>query len=114
MSNSKWNELRLAMHGLGHFTPRWRTRDIETGYESDWDRDWFYHFQGPRDSFRNIEWLEIAVDTEDQRTAILDALANVHVPGEVTGVGIRIFGYIPEGIAVSYLEGSGAVRRLTR
>ncbi|WP_143696942.1 DUF6678 family protein [Vibrio coralliilyticus] len=60
MNTTKWNELWAAMCTL-HPRPRWRTREVDSGYVSDWDRDWFYHFRAS--SFRTIEWVEITTDT---------------------------------------------------
>lgn len=45
MNNTKWEELRLAMHSLGKLRPQWQTKDLETGYVPCWDGDWFYHFR---------------------------------------------------------------------
>ena len=44
MNNSKWEALRLEMYELKVSSPRWRTKDLDTGYVSPWDGDWFYHF----------------------------------------------------------------------
>ena len=32
MNNTKWEELRAAMYGLDGLRPRWRTKDLESGY----------------------------------------------------------------------------------
>lgn len=45
MNDTKWDELRLAMYGLKGVASRWRTLDVESGYLSVWDRDWYYHFR---------------------------------------------------------------------
>ena len=45
MNDTKWDELRLGMHGLEIFSPRWRTKDAENGYVSEWDTEWFHHFR---------------------------------------------------------------------
>ena len=58
LNNTKWDEIRLAMHEF-EFPPRWRTRDVETGFVSEWDREWFHHFYG---EYSSIEYLEIACD----------------------------------------------------
>jgi hypothetical protein len=106
MNYTKWDEIRLAMYGLGELKPRWRTRCIDNGYESEWDRDWFYHFRIPNDRYRSIEWLEIAVDSDEQRIAVLESLTNIHVPGEATACGFKIFGYVSSGATVDYLDRS--------
>lgn len=100
MNNTKWEELRLAMLEFED-SPRWRTRDVQTGYESHWDREWYYHFRDG--GYSSIEWVEIAADSPEQLLAIQAALARVHVPGERTEAGFRVYGYIPAGKAVDYV-----------
>jgi hypothetical protein len=102
MSDTKWEEIRLAMYGLGRLSPAWRTRDVRTGYVSAWDGEWFYHFsEGGYDS---IEWLEVRVVSQEQSTAVLEALTTIHVPGERIEGGFRIYGYVPTGKFVEYLN----------
>jgi hypothetical protein len=106
MSNTKWDELRLAMYRLGQtqgkLAPRWRTLCVESGYLSPWDREWFYHFRNG--AYKSIQWVEIAADTDEQREEILAELIKIHVPGECTEFGFRIFGYVESNVAVSYIE----------
>jgi hypothetical protein len=102
MNNTKWEELRLAMHGLGPLGPTWRTRDVETGHVSDWDAEWFYHFQSR--GYDSIEWVEMKITSPKQAKAVLKALASIRVPGENTEHGLRVFGHIPAGKAVGYLN----------
>lgn len=102
MNNTKWEEVRLAMYSLGDVHPTWRTRDIETGYVSEWDGEWFYHFRDG--GYDSIEWLEITITSEEQERAVLAALKVIHVPGERSEVGYRVFGYVEPGKSVKYLE----------
>ena len=101
MNDTKWEEIRLAMYGLGELHPKWRTRDRETGFVSPWDGEWFYHFRSG--GYSTIEWLEIEVSNDAQRAAVLEALRAIHVPGEDNGHVLRIHGYVPAGAAVEYL-----------
>ena len=101
MNDTKWDELRLAMHGLGALGPRWRTRDVENGYVSDWDGDWFYHFR--LGGYRSIHWVDVAVTGDAQRAAVWPELVRIGLPGETTATGFRIFGYAEAGQAVGYL-----------
>lgn len=103
MNDTKWDQLRLAMYGLDAFRPRWRKLDIENGYLSQWDGEWFYHF--PSDGYKSIHWVDIAVDTAEQRAAVLAELVRIHLPGERTESGYRVFGYAKAGTAVGYIEG---------
>ncbi|PKL74541.1 MAG: hypothetical protein CVV27_19990 [Candidatus Melainabacteria bacterium HGW-Melainabacteria-1] len=101
MNDTKWEEIRLAMYGLGELIPKWRTRDRETGFESPWDGEWFYHFRSG--GYATIEWLEIEVSYDAQRTLVLEALHAIQVPGEDMGHVLRIYGYVPSGTEVEYL-----------
>lgn len=101
MNDTKWNELRLAMHEFGDASPRWRTLDVQNGHFSAWDSEWFYHFS--LGGYKSIQWVEIAIDSTAQRQAVLSRLAAIHVPGEETETGFRIFGYGELGFAASYL-----------
>lgn len=91
------------MYELDDLAPRWRTRDVENGHLSEWDREWFHHFR--ECGYKFIQWVEIAVDTVEQRAAVLAELARIHVPGERTELGYRVFGYVKTGEAVDYIEG---------
>ena len=101
MNDTKWDELRLGMYELGDVSPRWRTRTRRTGYVSNWDREWFYHFR--EGGYDTIEWVEIATSSSDQHRAVLEVLRRVHVPGEETETGFRVFGYAQAGQAIDYL-----------
>ena len=101
MNNTKWDELRLAMYHLAGSSPRWRIRDVESGYESPWDREWFYHFR--QGGYDTIEWVEIAADDPEQLSAIQTALANIRVPGNRTDLGFKVYGYISAGTTVDYV-----------
>jgi hypothetical protein len=103
MNDTKWEELWRAMYELDELTPRWRTQDVKSGHLSEWDREWFYHFRNG--GYRFIEWVEIAVDTVEQRAAVLAELARIRVPGESTESGYRVFGYMQTGDGVDYIEG---------
>jgi hypothetical protein len=99
MNDTKWDELRRAMVTL---KPRWRTLDVETGHLSDWDRDWCYHFR--TGGYASIHWVEIAVDTEEQRAAVRAELIRIHVPGEAVESGYRVFGHAAPGHATDYIR----------
>lgn len=90
MNNTKWEEIRLAMYNYPSVV-MWRTKDVETGYISNWDGEWFYHFiQG---GYNTIEWLEIKVNNSKFKNEILDILRKIHVPGQITDNSIFVFGY---------------------
>jgi len=101
MNDSKWDELRLAMYTLGTLRPRWRTLDVENGYLSPWDGEWFYHFRNG--GYKSIKWVELAVETQEQRQAVLSELVKIHVPGEKTEDGFRVLGYAELGAEVNYI-----------
>jgi len=101
MNDTKWDEVRLAMYGLGPFSPKWRTRDRASGYVSEWDGEWYYHFR--TGGYDSIEWLEIATANRDQRNTVRAALHGIHVPGEETPTGFRVYGFTEAGRVLEYL-----------
>ena len=100
MNNTKWKEIQEAMYGLQH-SPQWRTRCVTNEYISDWDSEWFYHFS--EGGFKNIEWVEIKIENEEQSQHVLSSLKSIHVPGIKTENGFRVYGYVREGEPVDYL-----------
>ena len=102
MNDTKWDELRLAMYDLNAQRPRWRTKDLESGYICRWDGEWFYHFS--EGGYATIEWLEIEITSPAQEQLVRDALRVIHVPGERTDIGFRVYGYAPIGTAINYIS----------
>ena len=88
------------MHSLEP-RPRWRTRDVESGHESDWDGDWFHHFR--IGGYNTIQWAEIKANSAVQRETVLNRLREIHVPGVTTDEGFMVFGYSVQGEPVKYL-----------
>ncbi|QDT81811.1 hypothetical protein CA11_54080 [Gimesia maris] len=101
MNNTRWRELQTAMIELKSVQTLWRTRCLENGFISAWDGEWFYHFS--QGGYTDIEWVEIKVEGESEREIVLSRLKKIHVPGEVTEHGFKVFGYIPAGQTVDYL-----------
>lgn len=101
MSDTKWDELRLAMYERGPLSPKWRTLDVENQHLSEWDGEWFHHFTNG--GYRFIQWVEIACESHEQSRAVLAELMKVHVPGECTESGFRVFGFAELGTDVDYL-----------
>ena len=100
MNDTKWEELRRAMHGLGELSPAWRTKDV-SGYVSPWDGDWYFHFR--EGSYDSIEWIEIRVISPGQERAVLASLREIHVPGERAEGVFRVYGYAPADTPLNYL-----------
>jgi hypothetical protein len=100
MNDTKWDELRRAMYGLGELSPAWRTQDV-SGYLSPWDGEWYYHFR--EGGYASIEWVEIRVTSPAQHAAVLASLREVHVPGEVVDQVFRVYGYAAVGMAMNYI-----------
>jgi hypothetical protein len=94
MNNTKWNEIRNAMYGLNDKI-QWRTKDIENGYISNWDAEWYYHFI--IGGFNTIEWLEIKF-TSKNKEKIISELVKIHVPGKILDETIIIYGYSEEPV----------------
>ena len=101
LNNTKWEELRLAMYGLGTLHPRWRAKDL-SGHLSSWDGEWFYHFKSG--GYETIEWVEIAVTSPEQDAAVFQVLREIHVPGHRIPEGFRVYGYAPDGLTLKFIE----------
>jgi len=101
MSDTKWNELRLAMYDLKP-TPAWRTKCWENGYISEWDKEWFYHFS--LGGYELIEWVEIHIESKEQKEKVLSELVRVHVPTEEMSEGFRVYGYIQLGQSIEFAK----------
>jgi hypothetical protein len=89
MNDTKWEEIRLAMYdydGVIH----WRIKNVDNGYISQWDGEWFYHFR--IGGYTCIEWLEIRL-TDDNASYVIAKLKDIHVPGEIDGNVVRVYGY---------------------
>ncbi|MFD2265622.1 DUF6678 family protein [Lacibacterium aquatile] len=99
MNKTKWDELRLAMYDIEP-TPGWSTLS-DNGYQSTVDGEWYYHFR--IGLYVDIIHVDILVDTLDQRNKVRQALKTIHVPGEETDTGFRVFGYIESGQTVTYI-----------
>jgi hypothetical protein len=100
MNNTKWNELRLEMYALTP-PPAWSTLSTN-GYRSPPDHEWYYHFRdGGYDSILHVD---ILVKGAAQREMVRSALRKVHVPGEETPEGFRVFGYLQDGQAADYVR----------
>jgi hypothetical protein len=97
MNKTRWNELRLEMHALKP-SPAWSMLSTK-GYRSPPDQGWFYHFR--EGGYESILHLDIRVDTPAQRELVRSALRKVHVPGEETPEGFRVFGYLQDGRAAA-------------
>ena len=100
MNDTKWEEIRTAMIEFPEPT-FWRTKDIETGYISHWDRDWYYHFR--TGGYNPIEWLEIKFENAKIKEELVNILRKIHVPGELSENRIRIYGYVKPGTFIDYI-----------
>jgi hypothetical protein len=68
----------------------WRTKDLENGFIARWDAEWFHHFR--LGNYKPIEWLEICLN-EDNNSYVMTKLKEIHVPGEIDGNVVRVYGY---------------------
>lgn len=102
MNDTKWEELRLAMYNLGNKSPKWRTKDVENGYLSDWDEEWYYHFKVG--GYKTIEHVEIKVSDDEMRNLVRNALVKIHVPGCETKKGFIVIGYTNSSESIEYVK----------
>ena len=101
MNNTKWDELRVAMHEHPK-SPRWRTCDVQSGYVSDWDGEWFYHFRNS--GYESILWVELLIESAEDREAIFSELVRIGLPGYEKGGNIFVVGYVQSGRTVDYFR----------
>lgn len=90
MNDTKWNEIRLAMY---QYPKRivWRTKSLTSGYICQWDGEWYYHFS--EGGYDWVEWLEIRLDDDDIKSYVISKLKEIHVPGEIDGNVVRVYGH---------------------
>ncbi|MDX2348893.1 MAG: hypothetical protein QNK32_00755 [Porticoccus sp.] len=101
MDDIQWWELQQAMFSLSNLSPQWRTKCRLNGSISNWDHEWFYHFSD-RD-YKDIEWVELKIESDEQKELVLSDLRKIHLPGELTENGVKVFGYVPKDSFVEYL-----------
>ncbi len=100
MNNTKWDELRLAMHTLEP-APSFRLMTTEDFYSGHPEAEWFHHFRG--NGYEDIRYVDIFADNPLHREQIGRALKKIHVPGEETDGGFRVYGYALPGQVLDYL-----------
>lgn len=64
---------------------------MANGYICPWDGEWYYHFRV--DGYEGIEWLEIRLADDDITSYVISKLKEIHVPGEIDGKVVRVYGY---------------------
>jgi len=104
LNDTKWDELRLAMYGLGHQRPRFRVKEIGAAEPGPWDGEWFYHFRDG--GYRSMEWVEVQLLDQAHRDNIANILASIHLPGIHTDAGFIIYGHVASGTSVDYIRPS--------
>ncbi|WP_017264195.1 hypothetical protein [Sinorhizobium meliloti] len=77
-----------------------RCKDVNSHY-SGGDQEQFHHF--PSGGYASILYVDITADDPAHREAIRDALKAIHLPGEETETGFRVFGYGQKGQILDYL-----------
>ena len=75
-------------------TPAWSALSTN-GHKSSPDYEWLYHFSVG--GYDDIVHVDIYVNDSFQRELVHSALKRVHVPGEETSEGFRVFGYLQDG-----------------
>jgi hypothetical protein len=99
MNNTKWRELRAAMYAIKP-APTYRTM-FTNDYYSRVDSEWFYHFQ--EGGYDDIRYVDIFANNALHRQQIASALKAIHLPGEETNDGFRVYGYALPGQSIDYL-----------
>ena len=94
MNNTKWDEIFRAFYDE-ELQPdsrvvSYRTQTVN-GFLSPWDTSWT-HFGCEAAEYKHIDRLEIQL-TEENREFVLELLHRIHVPGDVQGDIVTVFGY---------------------
>ena len=100
MNDTKWDELRLAMYAIRP-APKWRTKDVHSGFTSPWDGEWYYHFRDG--GYDSIEFVEIRAEDPQHLDSIVASLRAIHVPGVIEGDVVTVYGHIEPGEAVDWI-----------
>ena len=90
MNNTKWNEIFQAFYYCD-FIVKWRTKDKENGFLSDWDASWS-HFGCEPHEWDKIDYLQIELSSENKEY-VLETLKKIHVPAEIVKNVITVYGY---------------------
>jgi hypothetical protein len=90
MNNTKWNEIFKTFYNSNHIV-RWRTKDRETDYQSDWDASWSHFGCEPRE-WELIDFLQIEL-TYTNKEYVIESLKKIHVPAEIKGNIVTVYGY---------------------
>ena len=99
MKHTKWEELRLAMYAIEP-APKYRCMTI-AGYYSHAYSEWFYHFR--EGGYKDLRYVDIFANNQLHREQIRSALKKIHLAGEETEGGFRVYGYALPGQALDYL-----------
>lgn len=90
MNNTKWNEIFQAFYNSDHIV-KWRTKDKENGFMSDWDASWSHFGCEPRE-WDMIDYLQIELTLKNEEF-VLDTLKKIHVPADVEDNIVTVYGY---------------------
>ena len=74
---------------------------MHDGYYSRADAEWFYHFRAG--GYDDIQYVDIFVEGPSHQELIRSALEKLHLPGEETDDGFRVYGYALPGQTLDYL-----------
>ncbi|MDM8202021.1 DUF6678 family protein [Allofournierella massiliensis] len=95
MNNTKWNEIFNVFYqnecDKNTLLIRWRTKDLRTGYISNWERSWTHFGCAPR-NWESIDYLQIELTTKNQEF-VLQELKKIHVPGTISNGVATIYGH---------------------
>jgi len=93
MNNTKWTEIFEAFYYgaelCGGPAVIWATRSLDGEVYSD---NTWTHFGVGMEHSSQIDWLKIWL-TPENREFVLDALRRIHVPGEVLGDCVMVYGH---------------------
>lgn len=93
MNDTKWTEIFKAFYYgaelVGGPAIPWTTRSLAGDIYSD---NTWTHFGVTMESNREIDWLKIEL-TPENRELVLGGLRKIHVPGEILGDSVIVYGH---------------------
>jgi hypothetical protein len=78
-----------------------RCKNLATGGLGAWDGEWFNHWA--QAGWHWMEWVDLKVQTPQQRESVRTALRRIRFAGEETEDGFRLYGYVQAGQQAAWI-----------
>ncbi|WP_369696457.1 DUF6678 family protein [Exiguobacterium aurantiacum] len=88
----------MCNHSINY---QWRTKDIETGYVSSWDAEWYYYFK--LGDYKYIEWLELKQTPRNHEEILLIYSRKFMYPERFPEMSFVSINYVGTGTYIDYI-----------